>query len=78
MEVQVNVKLDEKIVKELDKMVDSGFVGTKKEAFEKALVGLIKEYRAAEFRERIDKVRSGTANFRSVTDEVVKGHEEEG
>jgi len=78
MEVQVNVRLDEKLVKELDKMVESGFVGTKKEAFEKALVELIKEYRAVEFRERIDKIRNGTRNLRNATEEVVKGHEEEG
>ncbi len=78
MEVQVNVKLDEKLVKELDKMVESGFVGTKKEAFERAIGELVKEYRAEEFKARINKIRSGTRSFRSVTEEVVSGHEEEG
>lgn len=78
MEVQVNVKLDEKLVEELDKMVESGFVGTKKEAFERAIRELVREYRAEEFKERIDRVRRGTAGFGGVTKAVVEGHEEEG
>ena len=77
MEVQVNVKLDEKLVEELDKMVESGFVSTKKEAFERAIRELVREYRAGEFKERIDRVRKGTAGFGGVTRAVVAGHEEE-
>jgi len=37
MVVQVNVKLDEKILKEIEELLKKKYVKTKKEAFEKAL-----------------------------------------
>ncbi|NWG09530.1 MAG: ribbon-helix-helix protein, CopG family, partial [Nitrososphaerales archaeon] len=68
MIVQVNVKLDEKILQEVEKLIEKGRLKTKKEAFEKALLLLLKSYKASELAERIDKVREGTESMRSVTE----------
>lgn len=77
MVVQVNVKLDEKLVREIEKLVEEGYVKTKKEAFERALRLLIKSRKALELAERINKVREGTETMPSVTEALVKSHEEE-
>jgi len=75
--VQVNVKLDEKLLLELEKLVEKGYVRTKKEAFEKALQLLLKSYKASEFAQRIDRVREGTEAMPSATEAVIESHEEE-
>jgi len=75
--VQVNVKLDEKLVREIERLVEEGYVKTKKEAFERALRLLIKSRKALELAERINKVREGTETMPSVTEALVKSHEEE-
>lgn len=77
MTVQVNVKLDEKILREVEKLIEKGKVKTKKEAFEKALLLLLRSYKASELAERIDKIREGTELMRSVTEAVIESHEEE-
>ncbi len=77
MKVQVNVKLDEKILREVEKLIEKGRVKTKKEAFEKALLLLLRSYKASELAERIDKIREGTELMRSVTEAVIESHEEE-
>ena len=77
MVVQVNVKLDEKLVREIERLVEEGYVKTKKEAFERALRLLIKSRKALELAERINKVREGTETMPSVTEALVKSHEEE-
>lgn len=75
--MQVNVKLDEHLIREVEGLVEKKFVKTKKEAFEKALQLLIRGYKASELAERIDAVREGTEAFSSVTQAVVESHEEE-
>ena len=75
--VQVNVKLDGKLLREVEKMVEKGHVKTKKEAFEKALQLLIKSHKALELAERIDRVREGTQAMPSATEAVIGSHEEE-
>ncbi len=77
MAVQVNVKLDEKLMKEIEKMVREGRVRTKKEAFEIALKLLLRSYKANELLKRIDDIREGTEKFPSVTGAAVESHEEE-
>lgn len=76
--VQVNVKLDEKLLREVERLVEEGRVRTKKEAFEKALLLLIRAEKAVELAERIDRVREGTESMRGVTEAVAEAHEEEG
>jgi Arc/MetJ family transcription regulator len=75
--VQVNVKLDERLVREVEKLVEAGHVKTKKEAFERALKLLIRSHKAAELEERIDRLREGTEAMPSVTEAVIESHEEE-
>jgi len=75
--VQVNVKLDEKLLREVEKLVEEGHVKTKKEAFERGLQLLMKSYKARELAERIDRVREGTEAMPSVTEAVIESHEEE-
>jgi metal-responsive CopG/Arc/MetJ family transcriptional regulator len=73
----VNVKLDEKLLQEVERLMEKGYVKTKKEAFERALKLLIKSHKALELEEKIDRVREGTEAMPSVTDAVIKSHEEE-
>jgi len=75
--VQVNVKLDEKLFREVERLVEAGKVRTKKEAFEKALLLLIRSEKAVELAGRIDRVREGTESMGGVSEAVVEVHEEE-
>lgn len=77
MPVQVNVKLDERLLREVEKLVEEGRVRTKREAFEMALRLLVRSYRASEIAERIDGVREGTEAMADVTEAVAESHEEE-
>ncbi|KPV65448.1 MAG: hypothetical protein AOA65_0147 [Candidatus Bathyarchaeota archaeon BA1] len=75
--VQVNVKLDEKLLREVEVLIKGGYFNTKTEAFMEALQLLIRSYKAGELARRIDRIREGTEKMPSVTEEVVKAHEEE-
>ena len=75
--VQVNLKLDEKTVKEVEGLVEKGYFSSKTEVFVKALQLLIKSQKAKELARRIDEIREGTEEAPSVTEAVVGAHEEE-
>jgi len=75
--VQVNVKLDEDLLREVERLVEKGHAKTKKEAFEMALRLLIKSSKAQELAERIDRIREGTEAMPSVVEAVIESHEEE-
>jgi len=75
--VQVNVKLDEKLVAQVEQLVEKGLVKTKKEAFEEALKLLLKSRKVKEIQERIDRIREGTEAMPCVTEAAVQSHEEE-
>ena len=75
--VQVNLKLDEKTVKEVERLVEKGYFNSKTEAFVRALQLLIKSQKAKELARRIDEIREGTEEAASVSEAVVKAHEEE-
>lgn len=77
MVVQVNVKLDERLIIEVDRLVREGHVKTKKEAFERALQLLIRQHKASELAQRIDRVREGTEAMLSATKAAIESHEEE-
>ena len=77
MVVQVNVKLDEKILKEIEELLKKKYVKTKKEAFEKVLLLLIRHYKASEITEKINIIREGTEELPSVTKAIIESHEEE-
>ena len=71
------MKLDEKLLGEVEELIEKGRVKTKKEAFEKALLLLIRKHKAKEWAERIDEIRKGTEEMPSATEAVRKSHEEE-
>ncbi len=75
--VQVNLKIDERIVKEVEGLVEKGYFSSKTEAFLKALQLLIKSYKAEELRRRLDDIREGTVEAPSLTEMVIASHEEE-
>lgn len=75
--VQVNVKLDEKLVAQVEQLVEKGLLKTKKEAFEEALKLLLKSRKAQEIQARIDRIREGTEAMPSVTEAAIRSHEEE-
>ncbi len=77
LEAQVNVKLDKKLVSEVDRLVKMGRLKTKKEAFQTALMLLLREYKAKEIAERIERIRKGTEKFAGATASVIEAHEEE-
>lgn len=77
MRVQVNLKLEEELVREVEELVRRGFFKSKKEAFVTALNLLIRKYKAEELRKRIDQLRKGTRNLPSAAEEVMKEHEED-
>ncbi len=77
MVVRVNIKLDEKILKEIEELLKKKYVKTKKEAFEKALLLLIRHYKASEIAEKINMIREGTEELPSVTKAIIESHKEE-
>ncbi len=75
--VQVNLKLETSLVREIEKLVERGVFSSKTEAFSEALRLLIRSYKARELIERIDRIREGTEEMPSVTKAVIEAHEEE-
>ncbi|MBS7635136.1 hypothetical protein KEJ34_06585 [Candidatus Bathyarchaeota archaeon] len=75
--VQVNLKIDERIVKEVEGLVEKGYFSSKTEAFLKALQLLIKFYKAEELRRRLNEIRESTVEAPSLTEMVIASHEEE-
>jgi len=75
--IQVNLKLEASLIREVEKLVEKGYFSSKTEAFTNALRLLIRSYKAREIRERIDRIREGTEKLPSVTKAVVEAHEEE-
>ena len=75
--VQVNVKLDEKLIKEVTELIDKGYLKNKTEAFTEALRLLLRKYKADEIKMKMDQIRRGTEKLPSVTGAVVESHKEE-
>ncbi len=73
----MNVKLNERLLREVERLVEQGHVKTKKEAFEKALQLLIKFHKASELAQRMDRLRKGTESMPSATEAAIESHEEE-
>jgi len=75
--VQVNLKLDASLLREVEKLIEEGYFSSKTEAFTEALRLLIRSYRAREIIERINRIREGTEELPSVTEAVIEAQEEE-
>ncbi|MEM0345977.1 MAG: ribbon-helix-helix domain-containing protein, partial [Thermofilaceae archaeon] len=74
--VQVNLKLDAELVREVERLVSEGYFPTKTEAFTQALRMLIRQYKAEELKRRLNRVREGTESLPSASAAVVALHEE--
>ncbi|HID90882.1 TPA: ribbon-helix-helix protein, CopG family [Candidatus Bathyarchaeota archaeon] len=75
--VQVNLRLDASLVREVERLVEQGHFDSKTEAFTRALRLLIRRYKASELMERINQIREGTEGLPSLTETIVEAHEEE-
>ncbi|AJB41809.1 hypothetical protein TCARB_0757 [Thermofilum adornatum 1505] len=75
--IQVNLKLDEKIVHEVERLIEEGYFKTKTEAFTEALKLLIRQYKVDQLKKILEEIREGTEKLPSVTEAVVALHEEE-
>ncbi|MGC9104088.1 MAG: ribbon-helix-helix domain-containing protein [Candidatus Methanodesulfokora sp.] len=73
----MNLRLDEKVVKEVERLVRKGHFSSKTEAFTQALKLLIRHYRAEEIKRKFESIREGTEAFPSVTAAIIASHEEE-
>lgn len=74
---QVNVRLDTKLVAEIDEMVKSGHFTSKTEAFSEALRLLMRAHRSEALTRLIDEIREGTGAYPSLTDALAASREEE-
>ena len=75
--IQVNLKLEPSLVREVERLVEEGRFSSKTEAFTEALRLLIRSYKAEELRKRIDRIREGTERMPSATEALAEMHEEE-
>jgi len=71
------VKLEEKLLKEVEGLVESGLCASKTEAFAEALKLLLKAKKGKTILQRIDKIREGTEGYPSANQALVEAHEEE-
>ncbi|MEM2902730.1 MAG: hypothetical protein QXO32_08400 [Candidatus Bathyarchaeia archaeon] len=74
---QVNLKLEDRLIREVERLIERGKFESKTAAFTRALQLLIKSYRVEEFKKRIDEIRGGTEGLPSATEAVIISHEEE-
>ncbi|MEM1509322.1 MAG: hypothetical protein QW291_01335 [Thermofilaceae archaeon] len=75
--IQVNLKLEQKLVEEVEKLVSEGYFPSKTEAFTQALKMLVRKYKVDEMKRKFDKIREGTESLPSVSLAVIDSHEEE-
>lgn len=75
--VQVNLRLDEGIVKEVERLVKEGYFSSKTEAITQALKLLIRYYKVEELFREFERIREGTEGFPSVTAAIIASQEEE-
>ena len=71
------MRLDEKIVQEVEKLVAEGYFKSKTEAFTEALKLLIRQYKVDHLKRRLEKIREGTEKLPGVTEAVIASREEE-
>lgn len=75
--VQVNLRLDEDLVRKVDALVQRGLFKSRTEAIACAIKSLLREHYGRVLRERMEKVREGTESYPSVTKAVEEIHEGE-
>ncbi|MBS7651046.1 MAG: ribbon-helix-helix domain-containing protein [Candidatus Bathyarchaeia archaeon] len=75
--IQVNVKLEEDLLREVEYLVESGLYSSKTEAFIEALKLLLRVQKGKMILQRIEKIREGTEAYPSVGQALAEMHEEE-
>ena len=76
--VQVNVRLEEKMLREVEGLVESGLYASKSEAFAEALKLLLKAQKGKTILQRIEKIREGTEAYPSASQALVETHKRRG
>jgi len=74
---QVNVKLEEKLLKEVEGLVQSGLYTSKTEAFAEALKLLLRVQKGKTILQKIDRIREGTERYPSANQALTEEHEQE-
>jgi Arc/MetJ-type ribon-helix-helix transcriptional regulator len=74
---QVNVKLEDELLKQVESLVESKVYTSKTEAFTEALKLLLRSQRGKALLQRIDKIREGTEAYPSTSHALIEDHEQE-
>ena len=74
---QVNVKLDDRLLREMESLVESKEYASKTEVFVEALRLLLRTQRGKDLLKRIDEIREGTEQYPSVSKALIEDHEQE-
>jgi Arc/MetJ-type ribon-helix-helix transcriptional regulator len=74
---QVNVKLDDELLRQVERLVESKTYASKTEAFTEALRLLLRSQRGKALLQRIDKIREGTEAYPSASHALIEDHEQE-
>jgi Arc/MetJ-type ribon-helix-helix transcriptional regulator/predicted nucleic acid-binding protein len=74
---QVNVKLDDELLRKVESLVESKVYASKTEAFTEALKLLLRSQRGKALLQRIDKIREGTETYASASQALLEDHEKE-
>jgi Arc/MetJ-type ribon-helix-helix transcriptional regulator len=74
---QVNVKLEDQLLKQVESLVESKVYASKTEAFTEALKLLLRSQRGKALLQRIDKIREGTGGYPSASHALIEDHEQE-
>lgn len=77
MSVHLNVRTTPTLVHEVDSFVEKGIFRNRTEAVNEAIRLLIRSYHMAAMEKRIDLIGENTKDLPSVTEAVIKSHEEE-
>jgi len=77
VKTQVNVKLEENLLRAVEGMVEGGRYRSKTEAFTEALKLLLKANKGKTIVQRMEKIREGTEAYPSASQSVVEAHEED-
>jgi len=74
---QVNLKLDDELLRQVESLVESKLYKSKTEAFTEALKLLLRSQRGKALLQRIDKIREGTEVYPSASRVLIEDHEQE-
>lgn len=74
---QVNVKLEEELLQQVERLVENGTFHTKTEAFTEGLKLLLRTQKGHDLLRRMESIRQGTETYASPTRVLKELHEKE-